>query len=123
MWIVWIFGGSWIARVARRALAYTGVISYGLYLLHQPVRVLVQRLVPGLGAGVPVPAAAVTFVVAALSWELYEKRFVRYGHRFLYDPGEPARPAVPAVRPLGLRRYTRVPNPSGTLVPIERKDV
>lgn len=69
-----------------RVLGYTGLISYGLYLLHQPVQILVGRLLPALGAWVPIVALGVTFLAATFSWELLEKRFVRYGHRFLYDP-------------------------------------
>lgn len=69
-----------------RVLTYTGLISYGLYLLHHPVRLLVHRLLPDLRLGLPIVALAAAFVAAALSWELLEKRFVRYGHRFLYDP-------------------------------------
>ncbi|HEY0140367.1 MAG TPA: acyltransferase [Thermoanaerobaculia bacterium] len=74
-----------------RALTYTGLISYGLYLLHQPVKELVHRLLPGRGIGLNIVAFVVVFIAAALSWELFEKRFVRYGHRFLYDPA-PANP-------------------------------
>lgn len=74
-----------------RVLTYTGLISYGLYLLHQPVKELVHRLLPSLGMSRSIVAFVVVFVAAALSWELFEKRFVRYGHRFLYDPASAAR--------------------------------
>jgi peptidoglycan/LPS O-acetylase OafA/YrhL len=69
-----------------RALTYTGWISYGLYLLHQPVLSLVSTLLPLGRMLLPIVALAVTYVAAALSWELFEKRFVRLGHRFQYRP-------------------------------------
>jgi len=55
-------------------VAYIGVISYGLYLLHQPVRMLFHSTI----------AAVVTFGLAALSWELFEKPLVARGHRHIY---------------------------------------
>ena len=74
-----------------RGLTYTGLISYGLYLLHQPVMLVVHRLLPNLGTAMPIVSFAAVFVAAALSWELLEKRVVRYGHRFLYDPDAAAK--------------------------------
>lgn len=83
-------GGSF--RFLRwKGLAYTGLISYGLYLLHQPVQFLFYRFAPNLGVARPVVSFIAAFIVAALSWELYEKWFVRYGHRFVYDPAPEAR--------------------------------
>ena len=82
-----------------KALTYTGLISYGLYLFHQPVRFFLSLLLPGLGAALPVVAAVVSFALAALSWEVYEKRFVRLGHGFDYEPrhSPPVAVAQPSV--------------------------
>lgn len=91
-------GGSF--RFLRwRWLTYTGVISYGLYLFHTPVKAVLYRFAPGLGAGLPIGALILSFATAAASWELYEKRFVRFGHRFAYDREEPVPAAVPASMP------------------------
>jgi peptidoglycan/LPS O-acetylase OafA/YrhL len=85
-----------------KALTYTGLISYGLYLLHQPVNWAVH-FVPGLrnwqDPRVLLVSFVVVYVVSALSWELFEKRFVQYGHRWRYEP-EPTSPSiVPGVAP------------------------
>jgi len=79
-----------------RAFTYTGLISYGLYLLHQPVFLLLGNL--GLGARRPIVAFVVAYVAAALSWELYERRFVAYGHRFVYDAEAPSPERAPGAR-------------------------
>jgi peptidoglycan/LPS O-acetylase OafA/YrhL len=74
-----------------KPLTYVGLISYALYLTHQPLNWALHAALRWKD-WTDVRLAAVSFVlsciVAALSWELYEKRFVRYGHRFHYEPRE-----------------------------------
>jgi len=81
-----------------RALTFTGLISYGLYLLHYPVYVLVRGgEAPGGGlraAVLTLFSTVVVFVLAALSWEFFEAPLVRLGHRLVYEDD------VSGVRPL-----------------------
>jgi len=71
-----------------KPLRYTGFISYGLYLLHQPVNWAIHRF-GGFDRWDDLRVVGISFVavyvVAALSWEGFEKWFVRYGHRFHYE--------------------------------------
>jgi peptidoglycan/LPS O-acetylase OafA/YrhL len=71
-----------------KPLAYLGVISYGMYLLHQPLNRLMHRGVVGLsGLGdvaITLTALGVVLVLASLCWELLEKRFITLGHRQRY---------------------------------------
>ena len=76
-----------------RWLGWIGVISYGVYLLHEPVLSLLFKLglkesrvldeisdlpviLLGLGA---------TFALASVSWLLFERPIVALGHRLRYD--------------------------------------
>ena len=71
-----------------KVLTYTGVISYGLYLLHQPLNAAVHmsfRRQNWKDVQLATVSFAVVYVIAALSWEWFEKRFVRLGHRFRYQ--------------------------------------
>jgi peptidoglycan/LPS O-acetylase OafA/YrhL len=69
------FDGVGAAVLNWRPLAYTGTISYGLYIIHPFMLWLVMWL--GV-AGYPAAllAAAIAFAVAALSWHLFEKPLV-----------------------------------------------
>jgi peptidoglycan/LPS O-acetylase OafA/YrhL len=72
--------GGWIARgLSWSPLRATGVISYGLYLWHWPIYVVLTPDRTGLG-GYPLLALrmSATFLVAALSYHLVE-RPIRYG--------------------------------------------
>jgi peptidoglycan/LPS O-acetylase OafA/YrhL len=72
-----------------RALAYTGTISYALYLLHRPLQEIVHggdRAITGWrDVAVTAAALVIVFVLASLSWELFERKFVNFGHRFRYE--------------------------------------
>lgn len=72
----------------HRALAYTGLISYALYLLHEPVDLLLHRMVPVTRTWQDLlliaAAFVVTYALAALSWQLMEKPLVARGHRYRY---------------------------------------
>lgn len=65
---------------------YIGKISYSLYLWHKPIFVVFQKLAlqyhwpPSVAFTLKFIA---TFIIAILSWELVEKKFVQWGRTFL----------------------------------------
>ncbi len=75
-----------------RGLCFFGSISYGLYLIHQPVAGLLHGLLLGTRpdtANVPqtlvTVAALITSVVLAwLSWKFFESKMVQIGHQWKY---------------------------------------
>ncbi|HEY1101041.1 MAG TPA: acyltransferase, partial [Myxococcota bacterium] len=76
-----------LRRLLRwRPLVEVGVLSYGLYLLHMPVRIGLAAVLEKLGALSSLPlfvgTTVVTVVVAWLSFTLYEQRFLRLKERF-----------------------------------------
>jgi peptidoglycan/LPS O-acetylase OafA/YrhL len=74
-----------------KALTYTGLISYGLYLMHQPLNWALHRAFRWQNwndVRLAIVAFPVVYVIAALSWEWFEKPFVRFSHRFRYQDGE-----------------------------------
>jgi peptidoglycan/LPS O-acetylase OafA/YrhL len=84
---------SLFARIMRwRALARLGTISYGVYLLHTSLSGLLHTLIRGArpsisdwqGAMVTLLALATTLLLAQVSFTLFEKRFIRFGHRYRY---------------------------------------
>lgn len=94
-WIarLWSVGGdSWSRRLLQtRSLVYVGKISYGVYLYHEAIRVAVWFTMKPLMAHWP-PAAGfvirlavyfvVSFALAAVSYEFFEKKFLRLAGRF-----------------------------------------
>lgn len=76
-----------------KALTYTGLISYGLYLLHQPLNAAMHMVFRQNWTDVrlAIVSFAVVYIISALSWEWFEKRFVRFGHRFRYSMTQPER--------------------------------
>lgn len=94
-WIarLWSVGGDgWMRRVLQaRSLVYVGKISYGVYLYHEAVRVAVWAMMkPAMAHWSPaagfVTRMAIYFVIsfalAALSYEFFEKKFLRLAGRF-----------------------------------------
>ena len=86
---IW-YPAGWLARaIAVRPFRWLGIISYGTYLLHAPVRCVVLasfRELTARGAGIPgylvTPLSLVlTIGIAQLSWTFFEQRFVRWSHR------------------------------------------
>jgi peptidoglycan/LPS O-acetylase OafA/YrhL len=87
--------GGPVGRVMRWGwLRHLGTLCYGLYLLHVPLLYLCHWAL-GPVTGYPRPSAAggwaasaaalvLTVVLAKLSWEWFEKPFVRLGHRWKY---------------------------------------
>lgn len=100
------------ALTRLHSLRGLGQISYGVYLLHQPVAGLLYgpatggepRLGDARGAALMLLTVAVTLALAWLSWRLMERPLVRWGQSFAYDApvavdAEPVRP-LPALHPL-----------------------
>jgi len=94
-WIarLWNAGGDSAARrlLQARSLVYIGKISYGVYLYHEAIRVAVWfTMKPWMahwpaGAGFVIRMAvyfALSFALAALSYEFFEKKFLRLADRF-----------------------------------------
>jgi len=74
------------AVMTNRFLIYTGVISYGLYLLHKIPIGFVQTLHLDRGPFSPLPIIiALSYLIATLSWNFYEKPFLRL-KRFFESP-------------------------------------
>jgi peptidoglycan/LPS O-acetylase OafA/YrhL len=73
-------------------LRQLGMISYGVYLFHQPINGLMHGLLLGrdywfrepVDMFVTAGSLAVTVAVATLSWRFVEKPIVAWGHSFLY---------------------------------------
>ena len=90
------------ARSGRRAFAFLGTVSYGIYLYHLPVLIRISkwwglpRTTADLAVWLTVAIAAV-LVVAALSWRLVERPLLRPGARRWRAPRRTAGQA--AIRP------------------------
>jgi peptidoglycan/LPS O-acetylase OafA/YrhL len=78
---------KWVQVVmANRFLVYSGIISYGLYLLHKIPSGVVQTLHLDRHPWLPFPFIFVTsYALAALSWNLLEKPFLSL-KRFFESP-------------------------------------
>jgi peptidoglycan/LPS O-acetylase OafA/YrhL len=74
-------------------LEYLGKISYGLYVYHQMCIMITDRILLGHGVLHSVLretlALAITILVAALSYELFEKFFLGLKRRFTYVQSRP----------------------------------
>lgn len=81
---------KWLqAIMTNRFLMFSGVISYGLYLLHKIPSGFVQTLHLDRHALLPFPFIFVTsYVLAALSWNLLEKPFLSLKRFFKAKPFE-----------------------------------
>src|SRR4029077_758958 len=86
------------ARFRSKTLCWFGRISYGLYLVHQPIAGLLHGFVLGARPDVATPeqilvtlgALALSVAVAALSWKFLERPLIEFGHRWRYDREPPA---------------------------------
>ncbi len=82
-------------------LAYLGRVSYGVYLLHQPVRGVIAHLLERppfpdswLDFGISFAALAITLGLAELSWRYMEKPILDLGHRLSYRGSTSVAPAA-----------------------------
>lgn len=91
--------GAWQGVVRSGILRSLGKYSYGMYVFHYPLNLIVLNAVtqrPSIGKyfalGWPVAIAYTTFMIAAtyalasLSWHLYERRFLTLKDRFAARP-------------------------------------
>ncbi|HLX69332.1 MAG TPA: acyltransferase [Verrucomicrobiae bacterium] len=88
-----------ITRIMRtRFLRHFGLIAYGMFLIHLTINDLLHGLIRGEGsdikdfasAGVTLLAFFVTWLLAYLSWNFFEKPIVAWGRSFEYAPREQA---------------------------------
>ncbi|MDP2138259.1 MAG: acyltransferase [Candidatus Didemnitutus sp.] len=77
-------GHSRLERIlSTRPMVYVGRISYGIYLFHLPVYHLVELAAPGASLLAKLPfKLAVSIGLAAASYSLVEKQFLRLKSRF-----------------------------------------
>lgn len=85
-----------IAGLMRMSwLRFLGTISYCLYLIHMPINqfahlLLLHRARPAIedwqGLAVTLLAAALSLIVAKLSWTYVESPLIRRGHAFRFRP-------------------------------------
>jgi peptidoglycan/LPS O-acetylase OafA/YrhL len=89
---------KWLqALMTNRFLIYSGIISYGLYLLHKIPFGIVQALHLDQRRYLPLPIILVTsFALAALSWRLLEKPFLNLKRFFTSKPPHSDVPALGA---------------------------
>ncbi|MCB9283175.1 MAG: acyltransferase [Lewinellaceae bacterium] len=79
-----------IFNLNTNAFDFLGKISYGIYVIHPLVLVLLARLMADLSFGIPffkyaityVSVTGITILLAHLSYEHFEKRFLRMKGRF-----------------------------------------
>jgi len=91
---------TWLRRaLTNRFMVYTGTISYGLYLLHKIPFDIVEALHLNLHPWLVLPVGfAACYVVAALSWNLLEKPFLKLKRHFEFKSG-PSLPSKVAFAP------------------------
>ena len=99
--------GAWPATRLTRWLAYVGIFSYSLYLVHIPVRVVMRQVlarVPLIGdpwvyalSGALV--VAVSYQVGKLFFLLVERRFLAGRHGFVWRPRWTPERDLPATHP------------------------
>lgn len=91
---------GWIGRVFDSAvLQYVGRISYGVYLVHNWMPDIVEKLLGPLPKYQAAPIVAVlTFGLCAFSWRFFEQPLIRIG-RQLSDALEARRSRAPLTRP------------------------
>lgn len=82
--------------LSSRGLGFWGSISYGLYLIHQPVAGLLHGLLLGTRPDtatveqtlVTIAALVISVGLAWLSWKFFESKIVQIGHRWKYTTRE-----------------------------------
>jgi peptidoglycan/LPS O-acetylase OafA/YrhL len=76
--------------LSLRPLTSIGKVSYGVYLWHYPLVLLIYPVVASRGASSPVVIAVLAYTLASLSYGLVESPFLRLKRRI--GAGEPAAP-------------------------------
>jgi peptidoglycan/LPS O-acetylase OafA/YrhL len=100
-------GSREAARFQSRTLRFFGQISYGLYLIHQPVAGVLHGLIlggyPDIGnvaeLAVTIAAFAISVAIASASWRYLEQPLIRIGHRWAYTHRAARTRDVDAIRP------------------------
>ncbi len=79
-----------------RPLAYLGRISYGLYVIHYPMQAVVDHVLPHARVSLRIGVqAALTVLLASLSYHLWEAPFLRFKDRWFRSLARvPLRPAA-----------------------------
>lgn len=92
---------GFVSRIFRlRILAELGIVSYGLYLFHEPVLGLVYGLAgkdsPALTSlsaiGLTSLSGVLLFALVRFSWRYFEKPILKRGHRHQYRYGDTPAP-------------------------------
>jgi peptidoglycan/LPS O-acetylase OafA/YrhL len=89
----------------NKILEWFGLRSYGIYLFHKPVQILVPILLArllndNLSSWILIPTyTVILFIVSELSYRLLEKPIMLWGHRFKYDPLENRKDEVVQAQP------------------------
>jgi peptidoglycan/LPS O-acetylase OafA/YrhL len=110
--------GSLVAAVARNGLLRRlGIIAYATYMFHQGVSGLCYAFLRGhkpqmvtvADALTTAFALVLTIALAGLSWVIFERPIVRFGHRFHYriEEDDAITPEVFPVRAAARRRSER----------------
>jgi peptidoglycan/LPS O-acetylase OafA/YrhL len=86
--------GGWAQRVFRQSwLVKLGTVSYGIYLLHQPVVGALHAIVldqsPKIAdltdAAITLLALGCTLIAASVSWRFFERPIIARGQRVSYQ--------------------------------------
>lgn len=85
--IVWLCTTKFRYFRALKPLAYVGKVSYGIYLIHLPVCLVIYWYLSKFALQHFVPlsfaiSATVSILLGALSWELFEKRILTLRNNF-----------------------------------------
>jgi len=93
-----------LAKALRApVLGWFGMVSFGIYLFHQPVSGLLHACIRGAypriitnisDAPVTLLALGVTFLLASLSYRFIERPILEYGRRFQYAESQGAVPQI-----------------------------
>jgi peptidoglycan/LPS O-acetylase OafA/YrhL len=89
-----------------RILEWFGLRSYGIYLLHKPVQILVPLVLPGIRLEDLSPWIIMTIsmlvlgLISELSYRVIEKPIMALGHRFKYDSPEMKQEELVQPRPV-----------------------
>jgi peptidoglycan/LPS O-acetylase OafA/YrhL len=89
-------GGAIAALTRTKELGALGRISYCIYVTNQAMAHFTANLIPSLVVNslalrtilVPTVSAILTFCLATVSWNFFEKGFIARGHAYSYTPAQ-----------------------------------